>query len=297
MTFTAFILVLVSAFLHAGWNFLSKKHIPSLGYYMIASVTAMVLWYPFYCFSDFSLGGLPAKFWFLFSISVGFETIYVFGLTHAYRNADISLVYPLARAVPVLMVAVFTIVFGLGKSLSAVALAGMIVLSFGCLLMPLRKWRNFNLASYRTKSLKFILMAALGTAGYTIVDSITVKMLKEFDSSWLSSVVYLFLIEAGLALAMAISVYFSKPERQAIGALLKKPAIPMISGLFSSSAYVLILFAMLHVNNVSYIQAFRQMSLPLAVLAGIFWLHEKPGKPRIAGIALVILGLVIISIG
>lgn len=296
MTFIAFILVLVSAFLHAGWNFLSKRHVPSLAYYMISSITAMVSWCPFYFFSDFSLGTLPAEFWLLFVVSVGFETIYVFGLTHAYRNADISLVYPLARAVPVLMVAILTIIFGLGKTPSLAALAGMAILSFGCLLMPLRRWQGFRFSSYRSGSLKFILLAATGCTGYTLIDSIAVRIIKEFDSSWLSSIIYLFMIEAGLSLAMAVSVCFSRMERQSVSGLLKKPLIPMVSGVFSSSAYVLILFAMLHVDNVSYIQAFRQMSLPLAVFAGVFWLHEKPGKPRITGIALVILGLVIISI-
>ena len=54
---------------------------------------------------------------------------------------------------------------------------------------------------------------------------------------------------------------------------------------------------MTHVTNVSYIQAFRQMSLPIGVLAGIFLLHEKPGRPRLAGIALVITGLVVVAVG
>jgi len=60
---------------------------------------------------------------------------------------------------------------------------------------------------------------------------------------------------------------------------------------------VLILLAMGLVSNVSYVQAFRQMSLPLGVLLGVLFLHERPGPPRLAGIALVVFGLLLAALG
>ncbi|MBS1369992.1 MAG: hypothetical protein HPZ91_08580 [Lentisphaeria bacterium] len=299
MTLSAFLLVLVSVFLHAGWNFLSKRQIPSLAFYSLTSSTAALLWLPGFLLSDLRLAKLPGTFWPVWIGSLCFEYLYVYGLAHAYRKDDICLVYPLTRALPVMMTALLTLLFGLGTPPGPTALAGMVILSAGCVLMPLMRWNQFRLASYRSGALKFIAIAAAGTTGYTILDSIAIRQVRSaVENPGLScSIAYLFLIEAGLAALLLAAVAVTPAERAEFSKLFLKTKIPVISGIFSSSAYILILLAMARVSNVSYIQAFRQMSLPLGVLAGIFLLHEKPGKPRLAGIALVILGLVIIGLG
>ena len=46
------------------------------------------------------------------------------------------------------------------------------------------------------------------------------------------------------------------------------------------------------VTNISFLQVFRQMSLPLGVAAGILILHEKVSVPKIVGTALIVCGLV-----
>ena len=47
------------------------------------------------------------------------------------------------------------------------------------------------------------------------------------------------------------------------------------------------------VTNVSFVQAFRQLSLPLGVFAGIVFLKESPAKPKLLGVALIVLGLIL----
>ena len=199
----------------------------------------------------------------------------------------------------VLLTAAVTLLAGIGAPPGPVTLAGMVILSSGCLLMPLMRWNQFRPASYRSGALKFIVIAAAGTTGYTIFDSMAIRLVRASveQPGLLSSMAYLFLIEAGLALMLLFAVSCSISERQEFRKLFRKTKTPVISGIFSSTAYILILIAMTHVTNVSYIQAFRQMSLPIGVLAGIFLLHEKPGRPRLAGIALVITGLVVVAVG
>ena len=299
MTFTAFILVFISAFLHAGWNFLSKKQVPSLAFYSLTSTTATLLSLPGFLLLGLHFSTLPAVFWPLWIGSLFFEVIYVYGLAHAYRRDDISLVYPLARALPVLLTAVVTLAIGIGVSPSGKALAGMVVLSSGCILLPVRSLRDFSRNAFRSGALKYILLAAVGTTGYTILDSVAIRLIRANAgiSAFSCSISYLFMIEGGLAVALLAATAWNPAERAEFKKLFLKTATPMVSGLFSSSAYVLVLLAMGYVNNVSYIQAFRQMSLPLGVLAGVALLHERPGKPRLAGIALVIAGLVITAFG
>ncbi|WP_294502193.1 GRP family sugar transporter [uncultured Victivallis sp.] len=299
MTISAFLLVFASVFLHAGWNFLSKKKIPSLAFYCIMSSTSAVMWLPFFLCSGLIAAEPPVEFWLIWLGSVGCELLYLCGLAHAYRTDDISLVYPLARALPVMMTAFLTLCFGYGRPPGPTALAGMVILSVGCVLMPLTRWDQFRFASYRSPALKFIVMAALGTTGYTILDSLALKVLYASIArpGWIDSCAYLFLIEAGLAVSQLVVVSLSRVERNEFKKLFLKSKSPVFSGIFASTAYILILFAMERVSNVSYLQAFRQMSLPLGVLAGIFLLHERPGRPRLAGIALVVTGLAVTALG
>ena len=49
------------------------------------------------------------------------------------------------------------------------------------------------------------------------------------------------------------------------------------------------------VDNVSYIQAFRQFSIPLGAFLGILLLHEKTTKPKLAGLILIIIGLILVA--
>jgi uncharacterized membrane protein len=55
----------------------------------------------------------------------------------------------------------------------------------------------------------------------------------------------------------------------------------------------MILMAMPLVTNVSFVQAFRQVSLPLCALAGVVLLHEKMTIPRFSGLLLIFSGLVL----
>jgi len=301
MTSRAFLLVLISVFLHAGWNFLSKRARPSLAFYSLASTSSCLVLLPVFCWLWPRSGKLPPSFWMLWPLSVVSQFVYFFGLTNAYRRSDISLVYPLARAIPVLLTALITALLGLGQKLSLPTLTGMAVLCLGCLLMPLEKWRDFGFASYRNRVIFFILLAAVGITGFTVLDSEIVKHLAGADGGTLGRVgralMYLFMIEAGLATALYIAVALNPAERQNFRNLFLKTPIPSISGLSSSCSYVLILLAMGLVSNVSYVQAFRQMSLPLGVLLGVLFLHERPAAPRLTGIALVVAGLVLAALG
>jgi drug/metabolite transporter (DMT)-like permease len=67
----------------------------------------------------------------------------------------------------------------------------------------------------------------------------------------------------------------------------------MVAGCLASISYVLVLISMNFVNNVSYIQVFRQMGLLFAVAAGVFILKERVSWLKIAGLLLIICGLCI----
>lgn len=300
MTLTAFLLIFVSVFLHAGWNFISKKNTPSAAFYMLSSATAALIWLGFFLHSGISCSALPGRFWWILAFSWFGEMLYCIGLAYGYRRGDISLVYPLGRSLPVLLTAAVTISFGLGKMPNALALGGMALISIGCLFLPLKNFREFHWKTYCTPLLFFVLLIAAGVTVYTIFDSEAAKILKELpdnhDSRIVTSLFYLFLVESGLTAVLGLFVLTQKQERAEFKRLFLKTPWPHITGVFSSSAYALILLAMPLVTNVSYIQAFRQMSLPLGVLAGVFILKEPCGKVKLFGIILIVIGLIAASL-
>ena len=61
--------------------------------------------------------------------------------------------------------------------------------------------------------------------------------------------------------------------------------------------YGLVLVSMNYVTNVSYVAAFRQLSIPLGALLGIALLKEPRYPPKIIGVVIVFLGLVLVSTG
>lgn len=294
MTLTAFFLIFLSVFLHAGWNFLSKKTDPSVALFAIASFAGAVPWIFFALVSQVELTQLPLKFYLLLLSSNFFQTLYTLGLALGYRSGDISVVYPMGRALPVLLIAGVTMLFGLGKTTPPpVALAGMMVIFAGCVIMPLKDFKHFSIKNYLNKTIRWVVVIAIGTTGYTICDSLAMELLQQTPgrSALYRTLFYNFNVQLLLGLSLLALTFCSKDETRKLFHLAKSSIQPYLVGVFSSVAYALVLFAMPLVTNVSYLQAFRQMSLPLGVFAGIFILKEPCSATRIVGIILIVSGL------
>ncbi len=299
MTPRALILVLFSVFLHVTWNFLSKSTRPSLAFYTLMSATSSCIYLPFFLLSDFRPAAMPPVFHVLLLGSIAAEVMYMVGLAYAYRKSDISLTYPLVRALPVLSVAAITVIFGIGETPGIKALLGMLVIALGCLFMPLKRFRDFHPRAYCNKVTLFVLLGAAGTTGYTLIDSSALAMLRDvFErESVMNVLAYLFMVEFGMFVLQACIVFSIAKERAEFKRLFLRSAYPCLAGACASSAYGLVLLAMRHVTNVSYVQAFRQLSLPLGFLAGVLILKESAAIPRLAGMLLILAGLAMAYLG
>ena len=73
--------------------------------------------------------------------------------------------------------------------------------------------------------------------------------------------------------------------------LKSKKAMAVMAGLFASMTYTTVLLAMNYVDNVSYVQVFRQLGLIFGMAGGILILKERCSAPKIIGVALILLGL------
>ena len=138
MTLNAFLLILASVVLHATWHFLCKARKPVPAFYILVSGANLVFLLPFLLTAGIAASQLPWRFYQMAALGGLCGMVCDIGLSRAYRLADISLAYPLARALPVLMTAVTTIIFGIGKAPSPLALVGMAIIMAGCVMMPMK---------------------------------------------------------------------------------------------------------------------------------------------------------------
>ncbi|MBO4631146.1 MAG: EamA family transporter, partial [Lentisphaeria bacterium] len=67
----------------------------------------------------------------------------------------------------------------------------------------------------------------------------------------------------------------------------------MLAGIFASFSYLLVLCAMNYVTNVSYVQVFRQLGLPIGMGLGVLILKERCTLIKVIGMVLILVGLAV----
>jgi drug/metabolite transporter (DMT)-like permease len=295
MNASVILLVLVSALLHAAWNLVCKSKKPSGAFFMIATLSSITAMTPLYLYFAPRLALISPTVWILL-IGTGLsQAIYYVSLANAYRLQDISFVYPLARSLPVLLVPIVCWLIGYGEPLRPLAILGMSVIVVGCLVLPLTAIHASTLKHYWQPSVIFVLLAAVGTTGYTIIDSFALKQLHQaMPVQMEAALFYIALENLCIALFLIPYVFLSKVERANLRRFTKSEVrFPICSGLTCTFAYTLILIAMQHATNVSYVTALRQVSILLGVLMGVALLKEKYNTFKAVGVGLIFTGLVL----
>ena len=302
MTLIAFILISASLLMHSLWHFLCKSSgKPSMTFFALFS-TSLLLTIMTLGLSSGILFEIP---WDVFKYAAAGALFGVFcdvGLMLAYRYTDISMAYPMARALPVFFTMAVTSIFGWGKPLSLLAAIGMLIIFSGCLCMSFTGGGSeLNLAQKIVavrKGLIGILIAAIGTTGYTIVDNYGIKKITaEFPETGelFTAAAYSTCRESVAALSLwilLIGFNLCNKERGLLKTMVKT-AHPYMAGFAAALAYLLVLVAMNHVSNVSFVQAFRQLSLPLSALLGFVILKEKVTSLRLIALFVIMTGLIL----
>lgn len=299
MSLLAFIFIFLSAVLHAGWNLITKRSGATLAFYATICLTSCLMWIHTQFWTPIPLWGkMPFAFWCCLGGSIASDCIYGIFLLRAYRTMEMSTAYPMMRALPLLFTAFLTMLFGWGKMLSPVALLGMGVVFIGCIIMPLKEFRDFDIKAYLSRNMLTILIVACGTTGYTIFDSEAQKILRSICdpslSKAISSMTYYSTRSILLTSSLFLIVFSHSASRKELFSIIRERNLtPVYAGLIASFAYFLVLLSMNYVTNVSFVQVFRQMGMLLGMLGGILILKERPALPKYVGVTLIISGLIL----
>ncbi len=297
MSWTAFFLIVTSATFHATWNLLAKKSHITLPFYTILCTICAILWCHTQFWTPVKVFALPPLFWLMLAGSIASDLVYCFGIVHAYKVMEMSTAYPMMRSLPLLFTALLTCIFGWGKPLTFLSVLGMTIVFAGCVMMPLARFSDFSIKSYANRNILFILLVACGTTGYTIFDSQAQKVMASVltDVSKLAfSITYYSIRTLVLTATCWTCVLLSREARACLKDYWKNRCLtPIYAGCIASLCYVLVLLSMNYVSNVSYVQVFRQIGLVVGVAAGILILKEQCNFPKIVGVSLIIIGLII----
>ena len=295
MTVVAFLLIVASAGLHAGWNLLTKANRPSPLFFLLMDISQGLLLLPIVMIDRQGFVMVFRDLWPLLVVTGLFESLYYTGVALSYRKNDMTLAYPLIRSLPVLIIPLISGLLHFGEPLSPVAVLGMLLVFTGCVMIPLRSYRTWHIRDYLRSTMLWILPAALGTVGYTLVDGFSIASIDGAELTLPTSLIYSGLLNLSIIPWMVVSVTILGDWKSSPNFRGKKLFAPLFAGIGAGSAYLLVLSAMRYVTNISYVSGFRQLSIPIGVLLGLFVLKEKIVLPRVVGTLVLTVGLVVIA--
>lgn len=301
MTLTATILLLISALTHAGWNLFSKTDHPSTASFLLANIFGSSLTVPFLLYGAEQIVEIVVSVWPWLFLAGFFQALYFLGLAWAYKRGELSVVYPLARSIPSLLVTVMVFLFGTGEPTALSVLLGIFFILAGCLLIPLRSFKDFSLGRYGNVAVIAALVAAVGTTGYSLVDDHALALLRKngngsFHGNALLALYYIGLTGFTTVFWQGLLLMANGEERSLLQLKLAHPLSSFIKGGGIFLTYSLVLISMGYVNNVSYVVAFRQVSIPIGLVMGILILQERAYGPKVAAIVLLFSGVVLVSL-
>ena len=302
MSTTAIILLLISAFTHAGWNFISKKKHPSQAFYLVSNTIGVICVLPLLFYFRNLIPLVPPSVWLFIVMSGFFLAAYLAALSGAYRSGDISIAYPLARSLPVIFVFLATFILGKEHQINGLLISGIILVALGCVILPLNTFGNFHLANYQNLCCFLAMLSAVGVAGYTIIDDEALRQLRQLAGTPFTPIegtlVYMVLEGISCSLWQCAFVFFDSRERKNISGTLNELKGPAaITGIGIYLTYGFVLASMNYVTNISYVAAFRQLSIPLGAIFGMSLLKEPRHPPKMVGVSIIFMGLVMVAIG
>jgi drug/metabolite transporter (DMT)-like permease len=293
LPFSAVLLVLVGALIHAGWNIVAKKAHGDARFTFFSSVIMAVVWTPLALWLGWQV--VPTwglKEWALIAASGLIHWVYFVCLLTGYRKSDLTVVYPLARGSgPLISSSVAVVVFG--EQLSALGVVGIAGVVAGVFLVAggpaLFKAAHDPAKKARVRAGIFwgCLTGAL-IACYTVLDAYTVKIVA------LSPILFDYWCNILRLPYAAIPVLRDIPEAKRLWQLQWKHAA--VVAIFSPIAYVCVLYAVL-LAPVSHVAPAREVSMLFAALIGGHLLGEGDRALRIIGAAAIALGVIALALG
>jgi drug/metabolite transporter (DMT)-like permease len=270
---SAFALAFAAAVIHALWNLLVARARDPEAATAVAGLVGVIAFAP----ATAVVWDVEEAVWPYLLATALLHLVYFALLAGAYRRAELSVVYPLARGLaPVLILVVG--VAALGVATSAVQAAGVCVVGAGILLV--RGVRRAADAS----GIGFGVVIGGCIAAYTLVDKEGIQHANPITYLELATALAATVYAAGVLAARGF-----RPLRRELS-----PAT-LVAGLAMFGAYALVLAA-LRLAPAAPVAAVRETSIVIATAGAALVLRERFGPARLVGAVLVLAGVVLLGV-
>ncbi|CAM4199428.1 EamA family transporter [Vreelandella rituensis] len=292
MSPTALTLIVVSVCLHAGWNVLGKRRAPSLAFFSLAIMAGGLTFLPLLLLGP-PVTVLPGKFWAWLVASGLCQMFYMGGLAWAYARGEVSVLYPIVRALPVVFVPLVSVALLGSQAITSFDVLGMGLIVLGALCLPLSDPAARRLATYFSPALGFALLAAVATMGYSLIDHRALVLMQQAGHSAQTAGAQFMVLQALVTLLWALPLIacLTKERRQLPKLWQSERQVIIVTGWMITGTYGLVLVALALTKEVSYVVALRQLSIPLGALIGILWLKERLSALKALSLGVMVVGL------
>jgi drug/metabolite transporter (DMT)-like permease len=283
---TAIVLVVGASALHALWNLFAKRGVDQLAFIWASGMAGAIL-----LLAPVALAGTPPAWTATLTVRVAAAAIlraaYFVALTAAYARCDLSLVYPLARGTAPVLVPVLAVIL-LREAPSVGAITGITAIATGVYVAhgvsPRRILSPFR--SLRAAYARYALSSGVLTAAYSVLDKS--NLATGIDPLWYA---YVTIPVAGLLLTPLVV-----RRRSSLAHEVRASGQEIVAvGLMMPAAYLLVLYA-LRIAPVSYVVPARELSIVFATALGVVVLGERDAARRLAGAALIVVGVVVLAL-
>ncbi|MGC4105738.1 MAG: DMT family transporter [Thermomicrobiales bacterium] len=288
MTGLALALVLVSAAIHATWNYLTKRingGVPAVWLFTVVSATVYA---PVAIVVALVIRPHIGPVELLFMLGSGvLQLVYFVTLAKGYEKADLSIVYPVARGTGPLLATVLAIVL-LGEHPTRTTIAGSMLICGGVFILA----SGGRLTGGRDRSL--LLGVGYGVATGAIIGCYTVWDGHAVGALAIPAVMQSWSAEALRAVYLTPYARRHRVRVRAIWAQSRTQVI--LVGIMSAGSYMLVLTAM-SFSPVSSIAPAREVSILFGTLLGFWLLKEPMTGSRILGALVIVAGVVCVVLG
>jgi len=287
MSGRALLLVVAASSIHVAWNLSAKRSSNRLVFLWLGLGVGLLLYAPLALWlalrDPFPWRGLG------FAAASGIiHSAYYYALSRMYAH-DFSLTYPTARGVSPVLVTIASLAL-LHEPLRPGGVAGIACVVAGVGFLRLRA---LSLPGARQAAVETIHhpagRLALATGGiiaaYSLVDKLGVSMVDPVVYLWCSH----FVAFLGYSATMVSNWTEVAAEAKRAGRSL------LVVGIGQNLAYILVLNAM-RLAPVAYVVPAREVSTLLGVLVGTLVLKEPAPLPKLAGAAMIVAGVALISL-
>lgn len=270
-------LVLVAAVAHASWNAMVKSSGDRL--LMLTSIRVVGLLAGLAVATLVPLPSAESIPFLLAAAAVHY--LYYALMLNAYRVGDMSQVYPIARGIAPLLVALLAAVFG-GELLGPLSALAVLVLSVGIFLLALSGH------TVNRKAVALALLTGVAIAGYSFLSGLGIRKSQ-------SLLGYIAWLEVATGVGMA-SVAYVRRKSVLVEFARTQWRSGLIAGSLSVSGYAIALWAM-SVLPMAPVVALRETSVVFAAIIGSVFLREGFAVRRVAAAATVLVGAVLLGVG